>query len=410
LGVLLVVGCGKQRRGEKPELQQKHQDVAAASNDLALKLYAQLRTSPGNLVFSPYGATSSLAMLTAGADGQSRKELLAAIAGATQHESDLHKAHGELLRWLSSDDNSGSHQLNVANRLWVQEDTEVLKSFLTTMKESYAAEPGVVDFKGKPATARKTINVWAADQTRGKILEVIGPDTITDETRLVIANAVYFKGAWQQEFNPKRTSDEPFHTSATDKVEAKLMHQYGEFGFAHLDGVRVLRMPYRGDELAMFFILPDEIDGLGAVEKQLDAKTLHRWIDAAAARSVELPVWIPKFKFEVGLDLKPALLGAGITTVFDPQSADLSRIDGIKPTSTSADDRLYVDEVLQRAMIEVNEEGTEAAAVTTTAVAGKEEGPADPPRFRADHPFLFLIRENETGLILFLGRVVDPTK
>jgi serpin B len=259
----------------------------------------------------------------------------------------------------------------------------------------------------QPATARKTINDWAADVTNNKITEVISPDTINEQTRLMLTNAVYFKGEWAHAFDVEDTSPEKFFLTPDKSIEVPMMSQRGEFGYAHADGVRVLVMPYRGDELSMVCILPDKKDGLAELESRLDGKTLSQWTASAVGNTVELPVEIPKFKFENAHDLEPALAAMGITAAFDSATADFSRIDGVKPVA-GAVNRLFVDQVFQNALIDVNEEGTEAAAVTTMTVTESKEV-REAPRFRADHPFLFLIQENETGLILFIGRVVDPS-
>jgi serpin B len=313
-----------------------------------------------------------------------------------------------LQRWLSGG-GAGGEQLDVAAAIFIQRDTDVLKDFLILLETQYQSEANVVDFANQPATARKVINDWAAEKTRGKIKTVVAPDDISAQTRVMLASAVYFKGAWEHAFERDQTEKQPFYVSAEKTVDCELMHQREEFGYTHQDGVRVLAMPYRGRELSMIWILPDEKFGLSAVEDRLDDETLTRWIAAASENTLEVPVWLPKFKFESGHDLESTLVKLGVKTAFDPNEADLSRIDGVRPTSAGAG-RLYVDQIWQQAMVDVNEEGTEAAAVTIEAkAAATEEGPADPPRFRADHPFLFLIRENANGLILFLGRVTDPT-
>jgi len=408
---LLVAGCDSEtERGEKPELKESHHEIVAASNKLALQVYANLRSRPGNVVLSPYGISSSLSMLLTGADGATREQILAALEKSFQGEAELHHVQGELLRWLVTKDEDGRpFRLNVANKLWIQDGQDALRSFLEALDRHYGAQPGVVDFVSQPATARKTINDWAADATNNKITHVISPEAITPQTRLILANAVYFKGDWEKAFDKDDTRPQPFFLTADKEIKVPMMSQRGEFGYAHTDSVRVLIMPYRGDELSMLCILPDKKDGLDELEARLDDKTLSRWTTAAAENLVELPVDIPKFKFENGHDLEPALNAVGITVAFDPATADFSRIDGVKRVAGTVGG-LFVDQVLQHAMIDVNEEGTEAAAVTTEMKTEVSTEPPDAPHFRADHPFLFLIRENETGLILFLGRVVDPTE
>ena len=388
-----------------PKINVAHQQIIEQSNKLALQLYGDLRKKPGNLVLSPYGVSASLAMLLAGADGRTREEIRTLLAITANEEHAFHAGQGDLLRRLSPADDSRPHRLDIAAALFTQHDQDPLLSFVKLVETHYRAQPHLVDFVSQPATARKVINDWAAEKTHDRIREVVSPDEVTSQTRMVLANAVYFKGQWQHAFEASRTEAEPFHVSADKKIDVQMMHQIEKFAYAHHDKVRVLVMPYRGDELSMAFILPDEMDGLAALEEKFDGAALSRWLSAATKNMVRLPVSIPRFKFENGHDLEAALKRLGLLTAFDPTAADLSRIDGVRPTPANAGDRLFVDRIRQRAMIEVNEEGTEAAAVTTITLSESK----DPPRFRADHPFLFLIRDNSTGLILFLGRVVDPT-
>ncbi len=410
LVLLLAVGCGKESTlTPRPPLDEVHRETVDHSNALALKAYAELRDKPGNLVLSPYGVSLTLSMLLSGADGQTRDELLAVLGATAKQEPQLHNSQGELRRWLTGE-SAGGEQLEIAAAIFIQRDTDVLKNFLTSLETNYDSQANVVDFANQPATARKVINDWAAEKTHGMIDTVISPADISPQTSLVMASAVYFKGAWEHAFERSRTDRQPFYVTADKTIECDLMQQSEGFGYAHLDGIRVLVMPYRGYELSMAVILPDDKAGLSDVEERLDHETLSDWLAAADRRLIRVPVWLPKFRFESGHDLEPPLAKLGVTTAFDPAQADLSRIDGLRPTSTGAG-RLYVDKIWQQALIEVNEEGTEAAAVTGVKSAKSAElVQEDPPQFRADHPFLFVIRENQTGLILFVGRVLDPSK
>jgi serpin B len=406
---LLVSGCNDEPASvPRPEIDQSHSQIVEKSNKLAIELYADLRNSPGNLVLSPYGVSSSLSMLLAASDGQTRKEVLAVLGVSASEEHRFHEAQGELLRWLATADDARPHRLDIASAIFTQHDHDPLLNFVKLLETHYAAQPHLVDFVSQSATARKVINDWAAEMTRDQIRDVVSPDEVNSQTRLVLANAVYFKGDWEQAFEQSRTAPEPFYLSADKKIDAPMMHQYGNFAFTHQDKVRVLVMPYRGDELSMALLLPDDRDGLGALEERLDGASLARWLAAATENKVSLSVSIPRFRFDDSHDLEAPLKRLGMLTAFDPTAADLSRIDGVRPTPANAGDRLFVDRIRQRAMIEVNEEGTEAAAVTTTKKVESTAARAA-PYFRADHPFLFLIRENSTGLILFLGRVADPS-
>ena len=212
----------------------------AASNKLGLQIYAKLRTSPGNVVLSPYGVSSSLAMLLTGADGDTRRQIVAALEQSLQSERELHHGQGELLRWLITVKNDPRpFRLNIGNKLWIQDGQEALRSFLETLELHYDVEPGVVNFANQPATARKTINDWAADVTNNKITEVLSPDIINEQTRLMLTNAVYFKGEWKHAFDAERTSPEQFFLTPDKSVEVPMMSQRGEFSYVHVDGVRV---------------------------------------------------------------------------------------------------------------------------------------------------------------------------
>jgi serpin B len=407
---ILMPGCGKKSsRGTLPTLDEEHRRAIAANNELGLKLFHELRATSGNFSVSPYGVSAALSMLLAGAGGGTRDELYAVLDTSARFEPQFHEAQGELTRWLTPDDRMPRpDHLSFSNAIFIQHDHDMLKPFLKILKDHYRAEPQGVDFIARPATARKVINDWAAEKTRNQIKEVISPDDITPQTRLILANSIYFKGAWEQAFKTERTRKESFHVAPDQTVDVDMMHQSAKFGYSHQDGVRVLVMPYRGEQWSMVVVLPDTTDGLGEMEERVDHEALTRWIAAAEKNVIEVPVWLPRFRFDSGHDLKPALRQIGVTKAFDPGEADFSRIEG-KRGSRDTVGRLFVDSIRQRAMIEVNEEGTEAAAVTTINMK-KSEMPENAPRFRADHPFLFLIRENESGLILFLGRVVDPTK
>jgi serine protease inhibitor len=406
---VVLVGCGKKSGDNtRPPLEQTAMQIVRPNNQFAIKLYAELHEQPGNLVISPYGGSVSMGLLLAGADGGTRDEILKALAVTSKQEQQFHNGQGALRRWLAGSDESVGDQLDVAAAVFIQSESDLLKSFWRMAETDYGGKPQIVDFGMQPATARKVINDWGAEKSRGKLGELVAPDDITSETRLILANAAYFKGAWQHSFPAADTKKAPFHVSGEQVVEVDMMHKTDRCGYWKDDKERLLVMPYR-DRFSMIFLLSDDKDGLRLLEEQLDLDLVSTSIDKAVANVVEVPIWIPRFKFENVHDLKPALEAVGIASAFDPKAADLSRIDGERPGASRLVDRLYLSRARQRAIVEVNEEGTEAAAVTTTD-ATTDKGPKNPPQFRADHPFLFLIRENETGLILFMGRVVDPTQ
>ncbi len=240
-----------------------------------------------------------------------------------------------------------------------------------------------------------------AEATKGKITDLIPAGVLSDMTRLVLTNAIYFKGNWLHQFNKDSTQPAPFHLSATQKVEVPLMFQKERYKFGRAkfgeSGLKVLELPYKGEELSMVLLLPDETDGLAALEKELTAENLKSW--TAKLGKPEVMVFLPKFKMTAEFQLNDVLAKLGMPLAFAPGSADFSGMDGKMD--------LYISAVVHKAFVDVNEEGTEAAAATGV-VFGVTSVPVDPPEFRADHPFVFLIRDNRSGAILFMGRVLDP--
>jgi serpin B len=237
-------------------------------------------------------------------------------------------------------------------------------------------------------------------KTQQKIKELIPQGVLTVLTRLVLANAIYFKGDWAVQFDGKATAKAPFHVAPGETVEAPLMSQKNQFGYAELGELQVLALNYKGKALSMVVLLPKKPDGLAALETSLTPANLEKWTRNLPAREVQ--VFLPKFKMTSQFRLNEKLRALGMTDAFDESKADFSGLDGRKQY-------LFITAVLHKAFVEVNEEGTEAAAATAVVI-GLRSAPARPLVFRADHPFLFLIRDNRTGSILFLGRVVDPAK
>jgi serpin B len=293
--------------------------------------------------------------------------------------------------------------------LWAQQDQAILDDFSALVKKQYGADIGRVDFIGAPDAAVKQINIWAARATRDKIPAAIDRQHVDSLTRLVLVNAVYFLGKWDQPFDGDDTGLLAFFRAPDDEIRVPTMRQQDTFRFAHADGVKVLHMPYQGAKLSMILILPDAIDGLADVESRLTADSLRTW--EQTAKNTEVRVWLPKFKFAGDLQLRGALAELGMSSAFEASHADFSAIAGKDSIEKQP---LFIQHVIHRAVVELDEKGTEAAATTvgTTTTTSKEprEPPAPPPEFRADHPFLFLLVDHETGAILFMGRVADPSK
>lgn len=360
----------------------------------ALDLYGRLRTEPGNLFFSPGSISTALAMTYAGARAETEAQM-ADVLHFDLPQDRLHAAAADLADRLRGAQQKGV-EVRVANRLWGQAGYELLPGFLRTMKEHYGADVGQVDFVGQTEAARQVINGWVLGQTNNKIQDLIPAGVLDPLTRLVLTGAIYFKGDWARQFNKKATSDAPFHVSADELVDVPMMFQREEFPYGAVEGVQVVELSYAGNRLAMLILLPQQPGGLTRLEEQLAPENLDKW--SSALRRQEVAVYLPRFTITSQFSLKSVLESLGMVAAFDAQRADFSGMIGRK--------ELYVSAVLHKAFVDVNEQGTEAAAATSVAVGVTSARVT--PTFRADHPFAFLIRDKPTGSILFIGRVANP--
>jgi serpin B len=367
--------------------------VADGNNRFAFDLFARLRTEPGNLFFSPYSIHAALAMTADGANGATRDEMTKVLHLPADRAKGL--AAGDLGRFYTRP--GRPYELAVANALWGQKGFSWRPEFLARQKQRFGAGLEEVDFAADPGAALRRINAWAAENTRGKVPTVLGPGDVTPLTRMVLANAIYFKSDWDVKFDKAATADAPFLLADGGRATAPLMHQEAEHRYAEGDGFQVLELLYKGGDLGMVVVLPRKPDGLPAVEKQITPEGLVKWL--AAGRDRPVRVWLPRFRVEAGSSLADALQGLGMTAAFDPEAADFSGLAG---------ERVSLARVAHRAFVEVTEEGTVAAAVS--GIGGNLPAPVPPPPvdFRADRPFLFLIRDVKHGTILFLGRLTNP--
>jgi serpin B len=295
-------------------------------------------------------------MTYAGAEGATEKEM-AGVLRFTLPEAQVHPAFSSLMATLNAP-KKDTYELRIANRLWGQKGYGFLPEYLATTRKQYGAELAQVDFVKNPEESRQEINTWVERQTNGKITDLLPSNSITDLTTLVLTNAIYFKGKWRYEFNKK--------------------------------------VPYKGDDLSMLILLPKKVDGLPRLEKDLSSDNLDKW--SSAMLREEVLTYLPRFKLTEQFQLNSLLAEMGMPSAFDPGKADFSGMNGKRD--------LFISAAVHKAFVDVNEEGTEAAAATGVAVA--KSIAAEPKILRADHPFVFMIRENRTGSILFMGRVVNP--
>jgi serpin B len=289
------------------------------------------------------------------------------------------------------------------NRLFGEETYAFEAPFLALTRDRYAAPLESVDFAGAAEAQRTHINSWVATETQDLIRDLLPQGSLDELTRLVLVNAVYFKGDWVQAFDTEATRPEPFHVGGTTAARVPMMRQTNAHRYAEIDGVQVVEMPYQGDELAMTIVLPRERNGLGALEASFDQAAVDRWVGALTPTRVE--VVLPRFRLDdARIPLKDTLASLGMTRAFDRATADFSGM----ANPANYEDELYISDCFHEAFVEVDEEGTEAAAATAVVMGSRGGAPQPPAAFRADHPFLFMIRDLESGTILFLGRVNDP--
>lgn len=375
------------------------QTVVKGNSDFGFDLYQKLKENEGNLFFSPYSISTALAMTYAGARGQTEKEM-SNVLHFSLEQNPLHSSFSKLKSHLNTIQNKGHIKLSIANSLWAQENYRFLDIFFDLNKKYYGAGLNFVDFEKETEAARITINTWVEKETQQKIKELIKRGTIDPLTTLVLCNAIYFKGNWFSQFDKERTADADFYISPAKTIKVPMMSKKSEFKFKDFGNFSAIELPYEGNDLSMIVFLPKEIDGLVELERNLTNDNVKAWIDKLiASYKPEILVSFPKFKTTCEFELSRILSGMGMPSAFSLPPANFSGMTGRK--------NLFISKVIHKAFVDVNEEGTEAAAATAVVMY---KGISRPLSFRADHPFVFLIRENQTESILFIGRIVDPTK
>jgi len=408
------------KRSESQEIPRDLKMLVAGNTEFALALYRQLRQDLGkeneewNLFFSPYSISTALAMTYAGARGDTETQMAKALhfpqaglfkSGSLMNRTilppwsreRLHNAFAQLGKELNGEGKERGYELHVANALWGQKGYEFLPEFLRLTQKHYGAGLQEVDFIRAAEPARLGINKWVEGKTNQKIKDLIPSGVLNSLTRLVLTNAIYFKGDWKHQFKERLTKEAPFYVTVGKTVRAPLMLQREEYNYAEADDVQILELPYKSGQLSMIVFLPKTRDGLEKMEKSLTPDTLKDHLKKL--RTTDVIVHLPKFKLTSEFRMKKILSTLGMRDAFSPLKADFSGM--------TKKEKLFISAVLHKAFVEVNEEGTEAAAATGVVV-GTTSVPLPPKEFRADHPFLFLIRDNQTESILFMGRLTNP--
>ncbi len=376
-------------------VNQKSLDtVVSGNNKLAFDLYSKYKSEEGNVFFSPYSISTALAMTYEGAKGKTAEEMQKVL-----HFPKAAKTRREGFAALYDEINGEGkkYELSTANALWAQKDYQFLKKYFETVEKHYKGKVTNLDFVYETEPSRQVINQWVEDETREKIKDLIPQGCIDPATRLVLTNAVYFKGNWLKQFDKEKTKEQNFKTgNSTAKVQ--MMQLIGEdvkFNYAENDMTQMVELSYDNKELSMLILLPRS--GLSELENIISNEKLTEWKNCLTEERVD--VYLPKFKFETKYFMVKTLKEMGMNAAFSNE-ADFSGMTGAKD--------LHISNVIHQAFVDVNEEGTEAAAATGVIIGITCIKPITTKIFRADHPFIFLIQQNSTGNVLFMGRVNNP--
>ncbi|HVX12590.1 MAG TPA: serpin family protein [Pirellulales bacterium] len=407
---LLGIATGEDDETASPDIplrtiaagRSDQESLVLANSDFAFDLYGRLRGRRGNLVFAPYIISRALAMCYAGARGGTETEMTR-CSRLPFGQGRMHAAFRELNVSLNSTPKKQGITLLQANRLWADESLQVDSGYLDLTREQYEAELGRVALASHPDEACREINGWVRQRTHDKIGDVVSSETVSD-ARLLLVCSIYFKATWAQPFFDTQTKPAPFHTQAGQVVEVPMMN-YDDiveaFRLSETPTMQMLELRYdtpsgRDGDYCMLVLLPKRRDGLHSLERELTTDNVNEWVKGLKTDHIE--VYLPRFGVKTQFQLAHVLAEMGMQSAFDPQSADF--------TGISEDENLYLTNAVHAAVIDVDEKGTEAAATQLFAYGAEDD--SEPKVFRADHPFVFLIRHNPTGTILFIGRVVNP--
>ncbi|XP_017311554.1 leukocyte elastase inhibitor isoform X2 [Ictalurus punctatus] len=380
------------------------ESLSVANTNFALHLFTKIKegNKTGNVFYSPLSISSALAMVSLGAAGNTATQM-SEVLHHNKAKDDVHVSFNKLMAELNKA--GAPYALSMANRLYGEQTYKFVEKFLKETKTHHHAELETVDFKANAESARVNINNWVEKQTKDKIKNLLQKGIVDDSTRLVLVNAIYFKGSWEKQFKVDATQELPFKLNKKETKPVQMMSQKAKFPLAFIPDLRckILEMPYKGMELSMLIMLPVEIEdnttGLEKLEHQLTYDNFMEWTRPDMMDTVEVQVSLPRFKLEETYDMKELLISMGMVDAFDKGKCDFSHM--------SPCDDLVLSKVVHKSFVEVNEEGTEAAAATA-AIMVMRCAMLPPERFVADHPFLFFIQHKPTRSILFCGRYSAP--
>jgi serpin B len=377
-------------------LQGADSRIVPAMNTFTTASYKQLTGGGANLILSPFNIATALSMALAGARGQTAEEIQSVLH--VHYDSTYDSSLGALLSGLTESGNNAGSQLHTANGLWVQKGFAIRPAFESTLANNYHAPLTPLDFLANPEGSRAQINRWTEEHTQGKIQNLLAAGSLDARTRLVLTSAIYFYGKWDGPFVTSRTQPAPFTLGDGATAQANFMNQTSHFGYTETASAQILEMRYAGTGIAFDVLLPKSATGLPGMEKSLTVESLTAWLGDLTNRNVQ--VSLPKFRAESEFSLRKVLSTMGMPLAFTDK-ADFSGIDPQRG--------LAISEVVHKAFVDVTEQGTEAAAATGIAMRATAMRMPEPAVvFRADHPFLFLIRDTRTGVVLFIGRLINP--
>jgi len=376
---------------DKNYTAEKLSSLVDSLNKFSFDFYQKIsENKEDNIFFSPYSIFVALSMAYEGAHGNTATQMYN-ILNFLQNDSETQGSFGKIYNLLNQ--KQEGYKISTANAFWIQQNYPFLTEYISLLQNYYMAEANELDFS-KNVEAARTINTWIENQTNGKIKDMIDPSALSVFTRLVLTNAIYFKGLWENPFDPKYTTKIDFKLDSSKTVKVDMMSLSDcVFNYTETDDLQILKMPYEGDDLSMLVILPKE-NNISIVDSSLNTLNIEDW--NSNLNEIKINIDIPKFKFKTEYNLNNVLTKMGMVDAFSEIDADFSGMDGTKS--------LFISDILHKAFVEVNEEGTEAAAATSVIVTTS----AITNTFNADHPFVFLIQHESTGAILFMGKIMSP--